>query len=65
MIEVTLKENDSIEWALKTFKRKMAKSGILRDLRKYRHYVKPGEARNLKSAEAARRRRMDARRAQG
>jgi ribosomal protein S21 len=43
----------------------MAKSGILRDLRKYRHYVKPGEARNLKSAEAARRRRKDARRAQG
>jgi len=57
MIEVTLGENDSIEWALKTFKRKMVRSGILRDLRKYRYYVKPGEARNLKSAEAARRRR--------
>lgn len=65
MVEVTLKENDTIEWAIKVFKRKMAKSGILRDLRKYRHYVKPGEARHLKSAEAARRRRKEARKARG
>ncbi len=29
MIEVTLKENDSIEWALKTFKRKIKKTPVL------------------------------------
>ncbi|HKG95365.1 MAG TPA: 30S ribosomal protein S21 [Gemmatimonadaceae bacterium] len=55
MIEVTLEEGDRIDWALKTFKKKVMKSGLLKDLRRRRHYVKPSEARQLK-AEAARRR---------
>jgi small subunit ribosomal protein S21 len=55
MIEVKLEEGDKIDWALKTFKKKVMKSGILRELRKRRHYVKPSEARALKSAAARRR----------
>jgi small subunit ribosomal protein S21 len=55
MIEVKLEEGDRIEWALKSFKRKVLRSGVLKDLRRKRHYVKPSEARQLKS-EAARRR---------
>jgi len=55
MIEVTLDENDRIDWALKAFKRKVLKAGILKDLRRKRHYVKPSEARQLKSAAARRR----------
>jgi small subunit ribosomal protein S21 len=55
MIEVRLEETDRIDWALKAFKRKVQKSGILQDLRRKRHYVKPSEARQLK-AQAARRR---------
>ena len=55
MIEVKLEESDRLDWALKTFKKKVLKSGILKDIRKKRHYVKPSEARQLK-AQAARRR---------
>jgi small subunit ribosomal protein S21 len=62
MIEVRLAEGDRIDWALKNFKKKVMKSGILRELRKRRHYVKPSEARAIKSAAALRRRRKSERR---
>jgi small subunit ribosomal protein S21 len=55
MVEVTLGESDRLDWALKSFKKKVLKSGILKDLRKKRHYVKPSEARQLKAAAAKRR----------
>ena len=55
MIEVTLEEGDRIDWALKTFKKKVQRSGLLRDLRRRRHYVKPSTARQLKSEAAQRR----------
>lgn len=55
MIEVKLDEGDRLEWALKAFKKKVLKSGILKELRRKRHYVKPSEARQLKSAAARRR----------
>jgi small subunit ribosomal protein S21 len=62
MIEVTLEEGDRIEWALKTFKRKVLRSGVLKDLRRKRHHVKPSEARQLKSEAAQRRARSAQRR---
>ena len=62
MIEVMLEEGDRIDWALKTFKKKVLRSGLFQDLRRRRHYVKPSEARQLKS-QAARRRARTARRA--
>jgi small subunit ribosomal protein S21 len=55
MIEVKLDEGDRIEWALKSFKKKVQRSGLLKDLRRRRHYVKPSAARQLKSAAARRR----------
>jgi small subunit ribosomal protein S21 len=61
MIEVTLEEGDKIEWALKAFKKKVLKSGLLKDLRRRRHYVKPSEARQLKSQAAQRRARSEKR----
>lgn len=54
MPEITLDESDRIDWALKTFKRQMQKSGILRELRRRRHYVKPSAARQLKAKAAER-----------
>jgi small subunit ribosomal protein S21 len=57
MIEVRLTDTDRLEFALKAFKRKVQKSGILQDLRRKRHYVKPSEARQIKAAAAERRRR--------
>lgn len=57
MTEIKLEDGDRLEWALKAFKRKVIRSGILKDLRKKRFYVKPSEAKRLKSAAAVRRRR--------
>jgi small subunit ribosomal protein S21 len=54
MPEIHLTETDRLDWALKTFKRQVQKSGILRELRRRRHHVKPSEARQLKSKAAQR-----------
>jgi small subunit ribosomal protein S21 len=62
-IEVQLDQGDRIDRALKVFKRKVERSGILSDLRRRRHYMKPSEARQHKAALARRRRRASARRA--
>jgi ribosomal protein S21 len=55
MIEVTLDEADRLDWALKQFKRKVQKAGVLKDLRKKRHYEKPSVVRQRKAAAARRR----------
>jgi small subunit ribosomal protein S21 len=60
MPEIILSDTDRLDWALKTFKRQMQKSGILRELRRRRHHVKPSAARQIKS-KAARRARDKAR----
>jgi len=57
MIEVTIGESDRLDGALRAFKKKVLRSGILQDLRRKRYYLKPSEARQLKSAAARRRRR--------
>ncbi len=64
MIEVTLSETDRIEFALKAFRRKVQRSGILKELRAKRHYLKPSVAKRLKSAAARRRTRRRARTAE-
>ena len=53
MSEVHLKENESLESALKRFKRSCAKAGVMAEVRKREHYVSPSVKRRKKS-EAAR-----------
>lgn len=55
MSEIKLKENESLDNALRRFKRQCAKSGVLSELRKREHYEKPSVKRKKKS-EAARKR---------
>ncbi len=55
MTEITLKDGDRVEWAIKKFRRQVQRAGILKDLRKKRFYLKPSAARR-KKAEAAERR---------
>ena len=55
MSEVRIRENESLESALKRFKRQCARSGVLQEVRKREHYEKPGVKRK-KKAEAARKR---------
>jgi small subunit ribosomal protein S21 len=55
MVEITLGDADKLDAALRKFKKKVQRAGVLQDLRKKRHYVKPSEARQLKAAAARRR----------
>jgi small subunit ribosomal protein S21 len=63
MTQIVLYEGDRLDSALKKFRKMIERSGILRDVRQGRYYVKPSVARRLKRAQAQRRRRADARRA--
>ena len=53
MSEIKVGENESLENALKRFKRQCARSGVLGEVRKREHYEKPSVKRKKKS-EAAR-----------
>lgn len=55
MSEVRIKDNESLDSALRRFKRSCAKSGVLAEVRKREHYEKPSVRRKKKS-EAARKR---------
>ena len=55
MAEVRVKENESLDSALRRFKRQCARSGVLTELRKREHYEKPSVKRKKKS-DAARKR---------
>ena len=57
MSEVRVKDNESLDSALRRFKRKCAKSGVMSEIRKREHYEKPSVKRKKKS-EAARKRKF-------
>ena len=58
MAEIRVKDNESLDNALKRFKRSCAKSGVLAEVRKREHYEKPSVRRKKKS-EAARKRKYN------
>lgn len=51
---VRVKDGETFESALRRFKKKCEKAGILSDIRKHQHFEKPSERRKRK-ANAARR----------
>ena len=53
MSEIHVKEGESLDSALKRFKRSCAKSGVLAEVRRREHYESPSVKRRKKS-EAAR-----------
>ena len=57
MSNVIVKENESLDSALRRFKRSCAKDGVLSEIRKREHYEKPSVKRKKKS-EAARKRKF-------
>lgn len=54
---VKVGENESLDSALKRFKRKCQKDGIIGDIRKKEAYVKPSVKKKLKSLNAQKRNR--------
>ncbi len=57
MSEIRVKDNESLDSALRRFKRQCAKSGVMSEIRKREHYEKPSVKRKKKS-EAARKRKF-------
>ena len=57
MAEVRLGKNESLDTALKRFKRSCARDGVLAEVRKRVHFEKPSVKRKKKS-EAARKRKF-------
>ena len=49
---VKVKEDETFEFALRRFKRKCEKSGILSELKKRQHYEKPSVKRKRKAIQA-------------
>ncbi|HED24162.1 MAG: 30S ribosomal protein S21 [Dethiobacteria bacterium] len=56
MAEVKIGKNETLDKALKRFKKQCARSGVLSEARRREHYEKPS-VRRKKKAEAARKRR--------
>lgn len=59
-LEVVVRD-DRVEQAIRQLKNRMAREGVLRELKNRRHYFKPSELKRIKSREAARRRRKQIR----
>ena len=57
MSEIKVQKGESLESALRRFKRSCQKAGVLSEVRKREHYEKPSVRRKLKS-EAARKRKF-------
>ena len=59
-LEVIVKD-DRVDQAIRQLKNRLAREGVLRELKNRRHYFKPSELKRIKRREAARRRRKQAR----
>ena len=57
MAFVTVNNNESIESALRRFKRKVITEEIIKDLKKHAHFIPPGQKAKLKSQNARKRNR--------
>jgi small subunit ribosomal protein S21 len=55
MAEVRLQEGESLENALRRFKRKVMTEDIIKDVKRHSFYLKPGERRRVKQALAQKR----------
>ena len=52
MSQVDVRENEPLERALRRFKRKLEREGVLRQLKERRHYEKPSERKKRKRKES-------------
>lgn len=62
MAFIVVDEGESIEGALRRFKRKVQQEAIIKEIKKHAVYYKPGEKRRMKDAQARKRMRRRLRR---
>jgi len=55
MIEVTIRDNEPLERALRRFKKKWERAGVLRDVRNKAFYIKPSVLKRESRKKAIRR----------
>ena len=63
--EVRLQDGESLENALRRFKRKVQQEDIIREVKRHSFYLKPGEKIRAKQALARKRARKKSRKEQG
>jgi small subunit ribosomal protein S21 len=61
LAEVRLQEGESIDSALRRFKRKVQSEDIIKEIKRHSYYLKPGEKRRVKQAMARKRARKKVR----
>ena len=64
MAEVSIQEGESLENALRRFKRKVQQEDIIKEIKKHSYYMKPGEKRRAEQALSRKRLRKKQRREQ-
>jgi small subunit ribosomal protein S21 len=64
LAEVRLQEGESLENALRRFKRKVQQEDIIKEVKRHSYYLKPGEKKRAKEALARKRSRKKARKEQ-
>jgi small subunit ribosomal protein S21 len=62
LAEIRIFEGESIESALRRFKRQVQQEGIIKDVKKHSFFVKPGEKKRIKSKLAQKLKRKKVRR---
>ena len=55
MVEVTVRKDEPLERALRRFKKKYEKAGILKDIKRNSYYLKPSAEKRIKRSKARRR----------
>ena len=64
MAEVYVQECETLESALRRFKRKVQQEDIIKEVKRHSYYLKPGEKKRVKEALARKRSRKKARKEQ-
>jgi len=62
LAEVKLQEGETLENALRRFKRKIQQDDVIKEVKRHSFYLKPGEKRRVKQALARKRNRKKSRR---
>ncbi|MFN7543146.1 MAG: 30S ribosomal protein S21 [Acidobacteriota bacterium] len=57
MAEIILQDGETLEAALRRFKRKVQQEDIIKEIKKHSFYLKPGEKKRVKQALARKRNR--------
>lgn len=62
LAQVRIEDGESLDQALRRFKRKVQQEDIIKEIKKHSYYLKPGERKRIKEALARKRARKKMRR---